>query len=76
MHLREQQIQRNSEILKKYIPEYAIPTIAVWIIEFDFKLKITKERSTKLGDYSSPRDGLNHTITINHNLNQYCNTGA
>jgi SprT protein len=68
---RTEQIQRNSEILRKYIPEFAVPTIAIWIIEFDFKLKITKERSTKLGDYSSPRDGLNHTITINHNLNQY-----
>lgn len=71
MTVREQQILRNSEILKKYIPEFAVPQIAVWIIEFDFKLKITKERSTKLGDYTSPRDGLNHTITINHNLNQY-----
>lgn len=71
MHQREQQIKRNSEILKKYIPEFAVPQIAIWIIEFDFKLKITKERSTKLGDYTSPRDGLNHTITINHNLNQY-----
>jgi hypothetical protein len=71
MHQREQQIQRNSEILRKYIPEFAVHQIAIWIIEFDFKLKITKERSTKLGDYTSPRDGLNHTITINHNLNQY-----
>lgn len=71
MSAREQQIQRNSEILRKYIPEFAVPQIAIWIIEFDFKLKITKERSTKLGDYTSPRDGLNHTITINHNLNQY-----
>ncbi len=71
MHLREQQIQRNSEILRKYIPEFAVHQISIWIIEFDFKLKITKERSTKLGDYTSPRDGLNHTITINHNLNQY-----
>lgn len=71
MSLREQQLQRNSEILKKYIPEFAVPIIAIWIIEFDFKLKITKERSTKLGDYTPPRDGLNHVITINHNLNQY-----
>ena len=71
MTLREQQILRNSEILKKYIPEFAVPQIAIWIIEYDFKLKITKERSTKLGDYTSPRDGLNHTITINHNLNPY-----
>ena len=71
MSLREQQIQRNSEILKKYIPEFAVVQIAIWIIEFVFKLKITQERSTKLGDYTSPRDGMNHTITINHNLNQY-----
>ncbi len=71
MDLREQQIQRNSEILKKYIPAFAVPTIARWIIEMDFKLKITKERSTKLGDYTSPHSGLNHTITINHNLNEY-----
>lgn len=71
MTAREQQIQRNSEILKKYIPEFAVPTIAAWIIEFDFKLKITKERSSKLGDYTSPQNGLNHVITINHNLNQY-----
>lgn len=68
---REHQIARNSEILKKYIPEFAVATIAQWIIEFDFKLKITKERSTKLGDYTAPHSGLNHTITINHNLNQY-----
>ncbi len=71
MNLREQQIQRNSEILRKYIPEFAVGTIAIWIIEFDFKLKITKERSSKLGDYTSPHNGLNHTITINYNLNQY-----
>lgn len=71
MNPREQQILRNSEILRKYIPEFAVPTIAYWIIEFDFKLKITKERSSKLGDYTSPQNGLNHVITINHNLNQY-----
>lgn len=71
MNLREQQIQRNSEILRKYIPEFAVPTIALWIIEFDFKLKITKERSSKLGDYTSPQNGMNHVITINHNLNEY-----
>ena len=43
MNQREQQIQRNSEILKKYIPEFAVPTIAQWILEFDFKLKILEK---------------------------------
>src|SRR5690606_28773275 len=45
--------------------------IAAWIVKYDFKLKIKRERSTRLGDYTSPRGGLNHVITINHNLNKY-----
>lgn len=62
---------RNCEVLRKYIPGPAVETIAGWIVEFDFKLKIKRERSTKLGDYTAPQNGLNHLITINHNLNQY-----
>jgi SprT protein len=69
--LRAVQYQKNSEILKKYLPEQSVDLIAEWIIKFDFKLKIKKERSTRLGDYTSPRNGLNHLITINHNLNKY-----
>jgi hypothetical protein len=65
------QYQKNSEILKKYLPEQSVDLIADWIVRYDFKLKIKKERSTRLGDYTSPRHGLNHTITINHNLNKY-----
>lgn len=62
---------RNKEILRKYIPESSVEQIAVWIIQFDFKLKIKKERSTKLGDYRPPINGENHQITINYNLNPY-----
>lgn len=71
MDLRAIQYQRNSEILRKYLPEAAVPFIAEWIITYDFKLKIKKERSSRLGDYTAPHNGLNHTITINHNLNKY-----
>lgn len=71
MQSRELQFRRNSEILKKYIPEAAVPVIARWVVEFDFKLKIKKERSSRLGDYTPPRNGLNHLITINHNLNKF-----
>jgi hypothetical protein len=69
--LRAVQYQRNSEILKKYLPEQTVEIISEWIIKFDFKLKITKERKTRLGDYMPPHNGLNHTITINYNLNKY-----
>lgn len=71
MDQRAVQYQKNSEILKKYLPEQSVAIIAEWIIGYDFKLKIKKERSTRLGDYTSPRNGFNHTITINHNLNKF-----
>jgi hypothetical protein len=71
MDLRALQLRRNSEILLKYIPEQAVPVIAEWIVTFDFKLKITRERNSRYGDYTSPRNGQNHLITINHNLNKY-----
>jgi hypothetical protein len=65
------QFERNSAVLIKYIPEPAVPVIARWIVEYDFKLKIKRERNTKLGDYRSPLGNQNHTITINYNLNKY-----
>lgn len=71
MDLRALQYQKNSDILRKYLPEKSVELVAQWIIEFDFKLKIKKERSTRLGDYTSPRNGMNHVITVNHNLNKY-----
>lgn len=71
MDWRAVQFQKNSEILRKYLPEPCVEQIARWIVEYDFKLKIKRERSTRLGDYTSPRNGQNHLITINHNLNKY-----
>jgi hypothetical protein len=65
------QLEKNSAVLAKNITAPAVPVIARWIVEYDFKLKITKERYSKLGDYRAPQDGSNHLITINHNLNQY-----
>jgi SprT protein len=69
--LRAVQYQKNSDILRKYLPLPAVPLVAQWIVHYDFKLKIKKERSTRLGDYTSPRNGLNHLITVNHNLNKF-----
>jgi hypothetical protein len=68
---RELQFHKNSAVLMKYIPEAAVERVANWIVDFDFKLKIKKERSTRLGDYTSPQNGMNHLITVNHNLNKY-----
>jgi hypothetical protein len=65
------QLTRNQSILAKYIPAAAIPLISEWIYHFDFKLKIKKSRQSKFGDYRPPLPGLNHQITINHDLNQF-----
>ena len=65
------QVDRNQSILYKYIPEKAVPTISEWIFKFDFKLRIKKSRSTKLGDYRPPFNGENHLITINYDMNKY-----
>jgi SprT protein len=65
------QLTRNQTVLHKYIPEKAVPVIAEWIYKYDFKLKIKKSRTTKLGDYRSPYNGKNHIITINYDMNKY-----
>lgn len=65
------QLERNKSILRKYIPEPAVESIAQWIVHFDFKLKIKSERSSKYGDYRPPIKKLNHQITINRDMNPY-----
>ena len=65
------QTERNQSILYKYIPEKAVPTITEWIIQFDFKLRIKKSRSSKYGDYRPPTKEENHLITINYDMNKY-----
>ena len=65
------QLERNQNILYKYIPEKAVPAISEWVYRFDFKLRIKKSRSSKYGDYRPPAKGQNHLITINYDLNKY-----
>src|SRR5574337_89035 len=65
------QLTRNKTILKKYIPEPAVPLIAEWIYHFNFKLKIKKARLSRFGDYMPPMNGKNHVITVNNDLNPY-----
>ena len=64
--------EQYTQVLIKYIPETSVPLIVNWIIEYGVHLKITKDRSTKLGDFR-PTIGVNrgHRITVNYNLNKY-----
>ncbi|RZK82169.1 MAG: sprT domain-containing protein, partial [Pedobacter sp.] len=59
------------EVLSQYMPLGAAPVIARWIDYFQCEFKISKSRSTKLGDYRHPFNGVGHKISVNNNLNQY-----
>lgn len=63
--------EKYKEILQVYIPEPAVIRMADWILHFNFNLKITENRASKLGDYRAPIHHQRHLITINHNLNKY-----
>ena len=65
------QLERNKNILAKYLPDHTVDVITEWIYVYDFKLKIKKSRASKYGDYRPPVKGANHQITINHDMNKY-----
>ncbi len=64
-------MEEYKAILQKYIPEAATPRIYQWLREYHIHLKISRKRSSKLGDYRSPHKGKGHQITVNHDLNPY-----
>ena len=62
---------KEDEILEEYLPEKSISQVLKWIVQKKVHLKITRDRSSKLGDYRPPINYSNHRISINHNLNKY-----
>jgi predicted SprT family Zn-dependent metalloprotease len=59
------------DVLAQYIPGPAAPIIAKWIDYFQCEFKISRSRSTKLGDYRHPFRNEGHKISVNNNLNRY-----
>src|SRR5690606_9575799 len=75
-HLPDPELSRtdkmdNTAQLSVYIPEKAAPVIARWIDVYKIRLKISRRRSTKLGDYRPPQNGHMHRISVNGDLNPY-----
>ena len=61
----------KEQILSQYMPVGAAPIIAKWIDYFQCEFKISKKRTTKLGDYRHPYKGSGHKISVNNSLNSY-----
>jgi len=64
-------MEKKFNLLKKYIPEKSYPIFISWVTQNPFHLKITKERTSKFGDFRPKTKHLPYRISVNHNLNQY-----
>ena len=64
-------MEEDKTILGKYLPEASVGTVHDWLQQYKIHLKISRKRSSKLGDYRSPHNGKGHHITVNHDLNSY-----
>ena len=59
------------EVLLDYIPKASVSSVLEFLNTSNVQLKITKSRTTKLGDYRPPIRSKHHKISINHDLNKY-----
>lgn len=66
----EQRLQ-YTQVISKYVPPTTVTTVVSWVEHYRFKLKITRSRSTKLGDFMNGVGDTLHQITVNHDLNAY-----
>jgi SprT protein len=57
--------------LTPYLPPRTVEPLAKLIFDHKISIRITKERSTKLGDYRHPFQGKGHQISVNGTLNPY-----
>ncbi|PID68888.1 MAG: hypothetical protein CR968_00580 [Flavobacteriia bacterium] len=62
--------EKYHQILAQYLPEKALDYVVSLLEQHPVHLKITRERSTKHGDFRSGL-GRQPMISINHNLNPY-----
>ena len=58
-------------LLQPHVPEVAIPILKGWFKQIDFRLKITKKRTSKFGDFKVDTRLNNPQISVNSDLNQY-----
>lgn len=56
------------DFFEKYISPQAAPLAAKWMQELGFDLKVSKKRSSKLGDYRPPFKGKAARISVNGDL--------
>lgn len=63
--------EKEKQILAEYIPAVAVKPVANLIVRYKIHFKISRSRSSKLGDYRPPVNQPYHKISVNYDLNQY-----
>ena len=64
-------IKKFRDLVGKYVPEGSVDYCVEKWDENPFSFKVTKQRTSKIGDYRYNKRTRNHEITVNGNLNQY-----
>ncbi|MDA3907314.1 MAG: hypothetical protein PF484_14675 [Bacteroidales bacterium] len=64
-------MNKDKHILINYIPIETVNPLVEWLHKNNVKLKISRTRSTKLGDFRVASNGDFPRISVNHNLNPY-----
>jgi len=64
-------VQNYSELLAKRLPEDVLELLVRVLEEHQVNLRITRKRTSKLGDFRPPKNGQPPRISINENLNKY-----
>jgi len=59
------------QALSQYLPPSALTMVVELLFDQPISLKITKNRSTKYGDYRPPLRSHGHRISVNGDLNPY-----
>ncbi len=63
--------QTYSELLANHLPAESLIDVCETLTRHKVILKITRKRTTKLGDYRAPHKGSGHRISINSDLNKF-----
>lgn len=61
----------NPELLKKQLPAAAWVVVEHWLRRNPLEVRISKPRSTKLGDYRAATRTQPHRVSVNCDLNKY-----
>lgn len=59
------------ELIQKYVPEKSVNYCVDTWVSYPFSFKVTRQRTSKIGDYRYNQKTGNHEITVNGNLNIY-----